>query len=249
MRGQISIWVIMSIVLIGAVLLFFILEGGPGLEVGEEFGIEQYMHRCVRQAVDEALFVMLPQGGFLEPKNYKVYNDTEIEYICKSNGFYKPCINKHPMLINEMSQELLNYSEPRIMKCFEDLEMEAERRDMIVDMGDKTEIDIGLAPRRIIVKMGREIRISERGSERVIDEIKTEVLSPAYDLAQLATNIANHEAKYCYFEYVGYMMIDESVDITKFAMSDSTKIYTLRDKQSGKIMNIATKSCVIPTAI
>ncbi len=246
-KGQMTIWVILSAVLAGAILLFFIIEG-PELRVGEEFGIEQYMHKCVGQAIEEALYVMLPQGGFLEPENYKIYNDTKIEYLCEAKGYYKPCVNRHPVLLNDMTAELKSYSEPRVVQCFEELEKEAEKRGIGLDMGEMN-LDIGLGPRRVAVFIERDITIRERESERTINEIKTDVLSPAYDLAQIAMKIANNEAKYCYFEYVGYMMIDRSVDISKFTMSDSTKIYTLKDKQSGQIMSIATKSCVIPTAI
>lgn len=245
-KGQVAIWVILSLVLVGAILIFFIFEGIGDFGVGEEFGIEQYMHKCVRQAVDEALFIMLPQGGFLEPRNYKMYNDTKVEYLCESKGYYVPCMNKHPMLMNEMIDELRNYSEPRVMKCFENLEDEAGRRGIDLEMGDDTNITISLVPRRVMVDMQREITVRERESEVVIDSIRTEVLSPIYDLAGVAVNIANHEAKYCYFEYVGYMMLDKSVFITKFMMSDSTSIYTIRDKQSGEKMSIAIKGCAIP---
>ena len=61
--------------------------------------------------------------------------------------------------------------------------------------------------------------------------------------------ISNQEAKYCYFEYVGYMLLYPKMDIEKFAMSDSTKIYTLKDKKSDKEMNIAIRSCAIPPGI
>jgi hypothetical protein len=34
-----------------------------------------------------------------------------------------------------------------------------------------------------------------------------------------------------------------------FTLSDSTKIYTIKDKETGKEFNIATRGCAIPAGI
>ena len=59
--------------------------------------------------------------------------------------------------------------------------------------------------------------------------------------------IANDERKYCYFEQIKYMIEDDpSIDIRKFVMSDSTEIYTIMDRETGKKFNMAIRGCVLP---
>ena len=103
-----------------------------------------------------------------------------------------------------------------------------------------------MAPGKVLVEIDKEIEITEKETTRTFEEFDVEIANPIYELATLAMNIADHERKYCYFEYVGYMAVDRDVEISKFAMSDSTKIYTLKDRKFGKIMNIAIRGCAIP---
>ena len=91
--------------------------------------------------------------------------------------------------------------------------------------------------------------IRERGNTQIIDGFDVQIISPLYDLVNVAVEIANQEAKYCYFEYVGYQVLYPNFDIRKFAFSEGTKIYTIKDKYSDKEMNIAIRSCAIPPGI
>ncbi|HLC52957.1 MAG TPA: hypothetical protein VJK03_00280, partial [Candidatus Nanoarchaeia archaeon] len=65
----------------------------------------------------------------------------------------------------------------------------------------------------------------------------------------VAIEISSQEAKYCYFEYVGYMILHPEFDIQKTALSDSTKIYTIKDIRTEEVMRIATRSCAIPPGV
>lgn len=247
-KGQVSIWVILALVLVGAILVFFTLENRPSLTTAQEFNPQQFIESCVREIVEEAADKMMPQGGFLEPKVFKMYNDTKVAYLCKLEGYYATCTNLHPMLMSEITQQIKSYSEQRIEQCFQDMKIEGEKKNKNIEMGGMN-LSVGLAPREIILNIARDVKITEGESQRIIDKFDVDVSSPIYDLARVAMIIANNERKYCYFEYVGYMALDREVDIRKFVMSDATIIYTIKDKQSGKIMNIATRSCAISAGI
>ena len=67
-----------------------------------------------------------------------------------------------------------------------------------------------------------------------------------YDLASVANEIASQEAKFCYFEYVGFNILYNDFDIRKDTLSDSTKIYTIKHKKTAAEMNIAVRGCAIP---
>lgn len=249
-KGQIALWVIVAAVIFVIILALFVVlrQRVPTASGNDEYDPEPYIEKCAKKAAEEAVEQMLPQGGFISPTNYKVYDNQKIEYLCQNTGNYKPCINQHPMLLNEMKGEIRKYVEPKVESCFETLKREMEKRNYGVNMGDM-KMNISLGPNRIFIDIFREFALSKNDESQRMEEFKVEQVNPLYDLGLVAIEIAGQEAKYCYFEYVGYMVLFPRFDIKKTTMSDSTKIYAIEDKKSGKSLNIATRSCAIPPGV
>jgi len=247
-KAQIAIWVILALVLAGGIILFFTLERGPILGAGAAvFNPEQYIEKCTETAVNEAVDLLLPHGGFLEPKNFKVYNGTNISYLCLHSGYFRPCTNQHPMLVNEVSDEIKSYISPRIESCFGNLKNEIEKRDSVIELSAApTEFNVSMAPGKVFVNIAKNVKITEKETTRTFEKFDVEVANPIYDFTNVALDIVNSEAKYCTFLYVGYMLSYPRWDVRIFVMSDSTKIYTIKDKESGKKMNIAIRGCAMP---
>jgi len=248
-RGQVAVFVIIALVVVGSIVIFFLIRRNIVGFGGEVSDPEQYFRQCIEPSTNEAVDKILPQGGFLDPGSFKMYNDAKITYLCKTDGFYVPCINIHPMLISEISQEIKSYISPSIEGCFESLKKEFEKKQMGVEVGETNNFSVFLAPGKVIVEVAKDMKVTEKGTIRTFEKFNSEIRSPIYNLASVAINIADNERKYCNFEYVGYMGIDRSVDIKKLTMSDSTKIYTIKDIDSGKIMNIAIRGCALPAGI
>lgn len=250
-RGQVAIWVIVAIVIVVGIGFFIFVKSktsNPQIYVVDEMNPKQFIERCTRNAVEEALDKMIPQGGFVEPKNFKLYEGIKVEYLCQNIGNYNPCINQHPMFINEMTLEVDNYTTPKIEECFVSLREELEKKAARVEMGS-LEVDVSFAPDLVFVNIDRKLKIEKEESVVNFDDFKVSYANPVYDLGLIASEIASQEAKYCYFEYVGYMILYPEISIEKTSMSDSTKIYSISDKKSGKELNIAIRSCAIPAGI
>lgn len=248
LRGQVMIWVILAVLLVASIMLFFFIDSGPRLTTQDELDIDGFIEQCARKHVNDAVDIMLPHGGFLEPKNFKVYNDIEVEYLCENIGNYESCVNQHPMLINEIRDEIKNYVEPRIEGCFSEWKSEIESRNGEVSLG-VMELSVSLAPDRIFLGIEREVNINRKGESQSFERFDVEIINPVYDLTNVAIEIASQEAKYCYFEYVGYMILYPRFDIKVFTLSDSTSIYTIKDKNTRKEINIAIRGCAIPPGI
>ena len=247
-KAQIAIWVIIAIAIVAVIGFLFVFSKKP---IGTEADISDpkgRIEKCARDAVNEAADEILKHGGFIEPKNYKLYQNNKATYLCENTGNYKPCVNQHPLLLNEIKKEIKEYSYPIIEKCFLDIKDELEKRKYVVSFGE-TGINISLGSDRIYLDIMKDIEISKNDLNSRYKEFNIEVNNPLYDLAKVAIEIAGQESKYCYFEYVGYMILYPRFDIKKFTMSDSTKIYTIKDKYSNKEMNIATRGCAIPAGI
>ncbi|MEK6849952.1 MAG: hypothetical protein AABX85_00060 [Nanoarchaeota archaeon] len=249
-KAQVALMVIVAMVIVAMIIiLFFILGKRPTIILpGGETNVQSAVEKCARDAANEAVEKMIPQGGFVEPENYKVYKNTKVSYLCQNIGYYKPCINQHPMFINEEIKEIKNYVEPIVRQCFDSFKTEMEKRNYEVSM-DEMQLNVSLATERIYIDIDRKIKLTKNEQTQTFDKYEIEIINPIYDLSKVAIEIASQEAKFCYFEYVGYMILYPKIGIEKFAFSDSTKIYTIQDKKSKKEMNIAIRSCAIPPGI
>ena len=123
-RGQIAIWVIIAVMLVATIAIFFLIARkavSPSGSFSDEQSPKAYIERCARDAIDEAVGIMLPQGGFVNPTNFIKKDEIKISYLCRNSGNYLHCINQHPMYLNEMKLEIKNYIRPKVEKCFLDL--------------------------------------------------------------------------------------------------------------------------------
>lgn len=246
-RGQIAIFAIIAVVIVAMILIiFFMMKGNkPGTTLSDQSDPTKYIKDCTKKATEDTVKAMLPQGGFVSPSNYKLWDDKKVSYLCLNMGNYLPCISQHPMFLNEMKQEIKQSIIPQIESCYVSLRSELEKRQNSVEFGPMS-VEVSFGPERIFVDVSRNMKITKEDDTRTYNQIKTEIINPIYDLGLVAIEIAANEAKYCYFEYVGYMVLYPRFDIRKTAMSDSTKIYSITHKKSQNTMNIATRGCAIP---
>lgn len=249
-RAQVAVWVILAVFIVGAIMLYFAVSGGKKILPVFQESIEPqpYMARCVRQAASDALEKMLPQGGFVVPTPRAAYRGRNVTYVCMTTARYEPCVMQHPLYVEEVRAELQRVIGPEIDECFLTLKEELEQRGTSVEIGEQR-VHVELSPQRVQIAVERKMRTEEKGRNRAFERFDTAIAHPVYDLALVATEIANQEAIYCSFEYLGYMMLYPAFDIQKVALSDGTKVYTIKDIASSQALTIATRGCVIPPGI
>lgn len=247
-KGQVAIWAIIALVIIGSVITFFLFEKTPIIKSAKSFDPKEYLDNCIRKSIEESVDVMLLRGGFVNNPLNVMFNNINVSYICYNKGNYVPCINQHPMLLNEMAYEIRKQITPKIGGCISSLRDEVIRKGGSIETGN-FELGISLAPERIFAELTGKIVIAFSGQVSSFESFKIEVLNPIYDLGHVAMEIASQEAKYCYFSYDGYMILYPRFDIRKNVLSDSNKVYSIKDKKSSKTMNIGIRGCAIPAGI
>ena len=244
-RGQISIFVIIALVIVGIIIVFMVYPNIRTLVAPQEISPERYLSDCMQPEVKGVVETLSAQGGYQNPEGYINYLGTNVKYLCYVSGYYKTCLVQQPLLISHFEIELSKILTPKAEACARSMITEYQNRGFSVSYSD-IKSNISLSSGKVEITFIAPITITKDETTRTFEEFDVEIANPIYELATLAMNIADHERKYCYFEYVGYMAVDRDVEISKFAMSDSTKIYTLKDRKFGKIMNIAIRGCAIP---
>ena len=248
-RAQIGIWVIIAICIVGVMALLFFLSKKPTILPQNEFNAQSSIEKCVRDSIGEAVEKMIPQGGLILTGDYKSYMNINVTYLCEYKGYFKPCISQHAMLVNEEIKQIHDYIYPKIDLCFSNARDELQKRNYDVSLDPNMEINISLGSGNVYSFIQRKMSVSKNNQTESFNKFNIEFASPIYDLTNVAVDIASQEAKYCYFEYVGYNLLYPRFDISKFTFSDSTKIYIIKDNYSNKVMNIAVRGCAIPPGI
>ena len=249
-KAQITIFVIIAILFVALILLLFFAKREKLMEVINPSmpDINADIEKCSTEAAKNAIDIMLPQGGYLQPENYKLYKDNKVQYLCYTTLYYYPCINQNPLYIQHLESEILSYIKPRIDDCFYALRQEYEKKKYSVEMSSSN-IQVNLNPKIVEINIEKKIKISKKDETREFDKFAFKLNSPIYDLAIIAQEIANQEAKFCYFEYLGFSLLYPQFIIEKTDINSDTKIYEIKDKVSGKKLIFAVRSCAFPAGM
>ncbi len=249
-KAQLTIFIIIALIIIVAIILIFVIWRKPTIEISPETDPKTYIEICTKDATKQAIEILSAQGGDIEPEGIVMYQGKEIVYLCYNTNYYNPCINQRPMLIEHIKQEITDYIEPKVQECFTSLKSELEKRNYVVDMGSMENKDITteLQTRKVIVTVNRNFQITKNEETRKFDEFKAQIIDPIYDLAEIGTEIASQEAKYCYFNVNGFNSNYPKFEVRK-DMIDDSKIYIVKERASNKEFKFATRGCVMPAGL
>ena len=246
-RGQVTIFIIIGIIIVAAIALIFLFRAGklPGIIGAVEENPRAFMESCIEEDINNLLFQITSQGGFIDPKNYKINNDVKATYLCYNRGYFDPCINQHPMLLKEISKEIENGIKNKVENCLFEFEESLEKKGYEVQIGIERDIGISLFPENVYLDIKNDITIKKGDETNRFEEIKLNYKSPLYDLANVAIQITNEETAFCYFDTLGYMALYPQYFIRLKVFSDDTKVYSIRYEKTGDEMNIAIRGCAL----
>lgn len=254
--GQVTIFVIVAVIFVAIVLLFFLFKTGkiPSIIGGTEKDPQVFLENCLEPKIQEAVNLLEKQGGKIKPqlaKNFKFNDDKEfvnISFLCYTSKNYLPCINREPVLINSLEEEINSYISEEIENCFSKWKEGMKRAGYSVEM-DGLNYDIELEPKQIILNAERKISASTKEENFQYNEFRIVLRSKIYDLAIVVQEILSQEAEYCNFDIQGFMLLYPEFDIDKFRTSDLNTIYTVQDRKSQEKIRFAVRGCVIPAGI
>ena len=249
-RGQVTLFVIIGLIIIVGVVSFLVLRGMitlPGKTTTMPNPNED-IRKCVETNIQGASDYFIGNAGFANPVNYKLYQDEKVPYLCYNVNYYLPCVNQKPLYISYLKNEIKNYLAPKIDKCFSDLEKnyKAKGYNVVIREGNLT-VDFSL--REIKVNIDKKMSLTKGELSASLDGNSISLQSPLYDMALVSNEIVSQESKFCYFENLGFMLTYSWISITKRDIGGETKIYSLKDKETGKTMRIAIRSCALPGGI
>jgi hypothetical protein len=251
-RGQVTIFVIVAILIVGSAFLFFVLRGDikPSATGGNEANLNSFLDTCLEDTIEDKLNIVFAQGGNIDPTlsiNFQFEGEemTEITYLCYQENYYLPCVNQEPVFLTHLKDEIHTFIADEVENCLDELEMDLEKEWEISNV-HRGGFDVDFDSRNLIIDFDYEITLSKNEESFTQKGLKVVVPTRAFQIAEVVQEIVSQEAKYCSFNKLGYMIIYPEWKIGRFVTGNSDKIYTIEHKKSHEKFKFATRGCVIP---
>lgn len=246
-KGQVTLFIVLGLILVVTIVVMSLLltsESEPESNTPEILGPRQFIEKCVADAIEETVDKILIGGGELNPDFVVRYNKTNYTYLCYQADNYKSCYNLNPMLKSTATLELKKDTEDKVAKCFDIMEEDFKERNYDIS-GDAMSYELELFPGEIRVELKKEMTISKDGASQSFENFNIRIYSQLYDLMRIAKEIVNGEAKTCYFEHNGYMLLYPDYKI-KMKVFEDSKLYSVSNRNFNKEFKFAVRGCARP---
>lgn len=247
-RGQITIFIILALIIVVIIAIFFLLKFGsqPIVQIFDEKDPQGSIETCTRQAVEEALERIGEHGGDIEPGFSVQYKNDLIVYTCYSGENYQPCSYQRPLLVEHIEKEITDFITPKIDGCFNTLKLKLLESSTNVEENPGLKVKTTLFPKHVEIRINKNFQVINDKRTVSFDNFKIDILHPIYDFADIAMQAANQQSKYCYFDTLGYMILNPTFNINETITGKSDRIYVLTDRTTEHRFQFAIRSCPMP---
>ncbi|MCW8965444.1 MAG: hypothetical protein OQK82_01965 [Candidatus Pacearchaeota archaeon] len=245
-RGQITLFVILSIVVVvlGILVYMFYPQISSTLGVSAS-NPEEFMQLCLEDTINENLDTIAMHGGSIEPEHYFLYDNTELEYLCYTNEYYEPCVMQQPFLRQHIEEELMNSVDGLINECFDELESSYTRQGYDVNLV-RGASSAKLLPKRVEVTLNSTLTLTKEDSER-IQGFSVIANNNLYELASIAISILGFETKYGDSETTDYMNYYHYLKVQKKKQGEGSTVYILINRDTEEMFQFAVRSYAWPS--
>ena len=227
LRGQLTIFIIIAILIVAVVALFFSLRGNlklPGKPASPETAeIQNFVQECLDDSLEEVVFKVGENGGYYFPP--KVSTPVlEVPYYIKNNKNLMPSKE-------DIEREISRGIERELFFCIEDFTFFENEYE--ITKGKITPPEVVIEPERVLIEMNYPLTIQKGDSKSKIEDFNSEVpvrLGIVYDAV---ARFVEEEIKTpemcvnCLLEVLG-----EGLYINNFKENDNTEIFVLTDYNS-----------------
>lgn len=248
-KGQVTIFVIVGLIIVVAIVMIFFVDINKITSNGRDFdNPESFMDNCVKERAYLVIDSMLAGGGFVNSNDTIMYQGKKITYLCKNVNNFEPCINQRPVYLGQIKKEFEKEIRDDVEQCFASVKQEFIRKNYDFKF-ENIKIDAKIKPAVVEITTYSDVSISKGGDSKTFNKFETFVSSSLYDLGFIANEIVAQEAQWCYFNNDGFMTLYPDYDIRVYLLDDTTKIYTIMDKNAKDKLMMATRGCAMPAGL
>ncbi len=243
-RGQVTIFVIIAIVIVAAIIFFFVYKPNIGRVFSNDVNPAQFLQSCIGGDVKDSVDLLASQGGYANPEGFILSNGVKIKYLCYNSEFYKTCVVQQPLLKEHFEKELEELLRPKANDCVNKLKAEYERKGFSVS-ASQPETKVEIAPHRIKINFLAPMTISKDSTE-TFKSFEVDLGSEMYDLLLTSTSIIEFESTYGDSETTLYTQYYPNLKIQKEKFGEGSTIYTVSDVTTKESFTFASRSLAWP---
>ncbi|MBT3642991.1 hypothetical protein HN604_00610 [archaeon] len=240
-RGQVAIFIIVAIVIVAGILFLFLFLGRVDVEDPLSVNPTKDIQLCVEDGIQEVVVEILANGGIYEPEHTFAYDGENYTYLCYQDADYLPCYNSFPGLETVIENEIYEQSKDRVDECFDLVGEDLERQGFLVEFGPR-EFSVDIFKSRIFVTLNRPMTLTHEETIRDFEVFDIEIISDLGSLVDIAREIINYEAQYCFYDYHWQMRLTPEININ-FIDFQTNKLYELENRVSHELFKFAVRSC------
>jgi len=244
--GQVTIFVILAILIVAVLVIIFL----PNIRklVTPATAPEIITQNCLGKNIKVVLNETLMHGGVLKPELYFLYKNVTLDYLCYTGEWYKTCIMQKPLLKQEIENQVTQSIQASVQKCISDAEQTLVNRGYDVKTTGTKKVSLELQPEKAVVSVDVSMTIKKDDLSQTYpsSNFRTSFTTGAYDMIMIASSIQNFEARYGDSTPETYMAIYPNIKVQKLKQSDGTKVYIITNRESGEVLQFATRSLAWP---
>lgn len=200
-RGQVTVFIILAIVIVGVVVAYFILRGSGGSSVPPEFSpVYDYYLSCLRENSVQGLALLGTQGGYIETPEFSPGSaympfSSQLDFLGQGIPYWiyvsgNNILREQVPTKSEMEVQLESYIEERISYCdFSDFEL----MGFDVYVGEGESVDVKIRDLKTEVEVTNPVSIFYDDKSVVVRNHKFSVDSKMGKFYDIALNIYNRE--------------------------------------------------------
>ena len=247
-RGQVTLFIVIALVIVGIIGLFFLLRGNLDTETSTDpvENPQGFIDQCVSESVQKAETQILPVGGFLDT-NSLIYEEKKVAYLCYTPDLETNCINQKPLLKKELENQITALIQSDVENCFNKLKNEFRGEDYTEQL---LSFEVKIEKGNIVIYMDKKIEIQKGDQSLKINSFLSKTPSPFYDLVFITSRILQSESacnckeQACYPDFIQLTKDYPQYEVNVFVSGENEKVYTIRDIISKKEFNFAIRNCI-----
>jgi len=225
-RGQLTIFIIISILIIAVVVLFFTLKGTLQKEKPvspETAEIQNFVQKCLDDSLESVVFKVGENGGYYFLSSAPATTPIlEVPYYIKNNISLMPSKEK---IQDEISKGVAR----ELIFCLEDFSLFPEYE---ITKGKMNTPEVVIEPERVLVEVNYPLTIIKGDSKSKIEDFSSEVpvrIGIVYDAVAMFVEeeIELGECANCFLKF-----LEENDLYGPIEYFENTKIFIIRDFNS-----------------
>ena len=244
-RGQVTIFIIIAIVIIGlGILLYSFYPSIRSTFISEIKNPQAFVQDCLEDEIEEVVDELSLHGGQIDPESFYLYQGNKIRYLCYTGDYYETCVVQEPMLKESIEEEIKNAISAKASECFEDLKKSYQDKGYSVTLSQGN-MGIELLPKRVVATFNNTF-ILRKDTTETYESFRVVINNNIYELVGITNSIINFESSLGNVDVTTYMDWYPDLKAEKMTQSDGTKIFILTDRNTNKKFQFASRSIAWP---